>query len=406
MGPSSQRASRRQLGAAALFLVAATALVVWLSIAEEPSGDRAEGVSVRVVGDPETIFDWSSQACEPNHIPDLPVRAFRDHREQVQLVLPHFTNRRMSGPNLDRLRVDCGPILRSTGDPEPASFNDREWIASLHTRDGSNVVALLHEEYQGHLHPGRCPQRSYEPCWYNAITFARSTDGGRSFWQPAPSRRLVASSSYRYDAGAGPYGAFAPSNIVRNPDDGYYYVIVKSREPRAEQRGSCLLRTRRPEDPPSWRAWDGEGFGIEPVDPYGSRSATPQLCEPVATAEISEMSESLTYNTYLERFLLVGLAGAPGAGGELVSGAYFSLSDDLIQWTPRKPIMAVESRHSFVCGDEDPIAYPSLLDPASRSRTFATTGKRPYLYYTQFNYEGCRQTLDRDLVRVPLELGG
>ena len=36
-------------------------------------------------------------------------------------------------------------------------------------------------------------------------------------------------------------------------------------------------------------------------------------------------------------------------------------------------------RHRFECGDPDPIAYPSLLDPSSPSRTFETTGRHPYL---------------------------
>ncbi len=50
------------------------------------------------------------------------------------------------------------------------------------------------------------------------------------------------------------------------------------------------------------------------------------------------------------------------------------------------------------------VAYPSLLDPTSPSRTFATTDRRPYLYFTLFNHAGCKLGLDRDLVRVPVEL--
>ena len=65
--------------------------------------------------------------------------------------------------------------------------------------------------------------------------------------------------------------------------------------------------------------------------------------------------------------------------------------------------MEGESRNTYRCGDPEPIAYPSVLDPDSSSRNFETTGKRAYLYFTRYNYESCQETLDRDLVRVPIE---
>ena len=368
------------------------------------SDGGAASATITVLGSPEAVFDWSSQACRPRQIPDLPVRAFRDDRDLVQLILPDYVNRRMVGPSLDRLHVDCDVTMGSALNPDPAAFDDREWIASVFTRDGRDVVALVHEEYQGHRHPGRCPSGVYERCWYNAITFARSTDGGRSFNEiPAPDG-LIAGSPRRYTPDVGPFGVFAPSNIVPNPDDGLYYAIVLTIEPEGEASGSCVMRTSNPASPSSWRAWNGEGFELKFVDPY-KRPSAPEACEPVATPEISDMHESLTYNTYLDRFVLVGLSTArTQTGVEPVSGVYFSLSSDLVHWTPRKLLMETESRGTFECGDPDPIAYPSLLDPSSPSRTFDTTGRNPYLYYTQFNYSDCAQTLNRDLVRVPVEI--
>jgi len=59
---------------------------------------------------------------------------------------------------------------------------------------------------------------------------------------------------------------------------------------------------------------------------------------------------------------------------------------------------------TYQCGGANPIEYPSLIDPTSASRTFSTTGRQPYLYYTRLHYRDCRATLDRDLVRVPLQL--
>jgi hypothetical protein len=382
-----------------LLLLLGFVLLIRVALEQGPDEEVA-AAAIDVVGPPQTVFDWSSDACEAQHIPDLPVRAFRDERARVQLILPHSVNRRMIGPDLDRVAVDCTVIMRSTGNPDPAAFDDREWIASVYTEDGRSVAALIHDEYHGDEHPGRCPTGVYERCWYNAVTFARSSDGGRSFQQPPTPDGPIAGSPRRYAPDVGPSGAFAPSNIVRNPDDGLYYAIVKVMEPEDGVRGSCVMRTANPADPSSWRAWDGTGFEFEFVNPY--EATTSETCALVATPEISEMRESLTYNTYLDRFLLVGLSAAGPARGELVTGVYFSLSSDLIHWTPRRLLMEAEAKSSFECGDADPIAYPSLLDPSSRSRTFETTGRHPYLYYTQFHYSDCASTLDRDLVRVPV----
>ena len=94
------------------------------------------------------------------------------------------------------------------------------------------------------------------------------------------------------------------------------------------------MRTSNPASPSSWRAWNGDGFELKFVDPY-RRPSSPEACEPVATREISDMHESLTYNTYLDRFVLVGLSTArTQTGVEPVSGVYFSLSSDLVHWSP------------------------------------------------------------------------
>jgi len=85
------------------------------------------------------------------------------------------------------------------------------------------------------------------------------------------------------------------------------------------------MRTADPFKPSTWRAWGGSGFTVRFVDPYRT-SGVPGVCTPVAKPTIASMHESLTYNTYLQRFVLVGLASAPAPDGRLVSGVYFSLS--------------------------------------------------------------------------------
>jgi hypothetical protein len=359
---------------------------------------------VKITGQEEVVFDWSQDACEPADIPDAPARAFRDTQGRVQLIASHYVNRRMSGPDLDHLTHDCSVIMSSHYDPDPARFDDREWIHSTYTPDGTTVFALVHNEYQGQTHSGRCPSGEYIECWYNAVTLAVSTDGGASFEHAPPPSQLVAAIPYPYVPDSGPAGIFQPSNIVRNVADDHYYVLLRVQKYQDQPRGTCVMRTTDLADPKLWRAWDGAEFNVRFINPYLEPNERPQdhICQPVSYDEIQLMVESLTFNTYLDRYLLVGTAVERELDGETVSGIYYSLSDDLIDWTPRELIVEVESRQTYRCGGPDPVAYPSVLDPDSTSHNFETTGKRAYLYFTRFNYESCRETMDRDLVRVPI----
>jgi hypothetical protein len=358
---------------------------------------------VRIVAAPETVFDWRRQACEPAEVPDLPVRAFRDYRGRVQLLLSHYEDFRLIGASLRRLHRDCRAVMRSPENASPSRFEDREWLASLYTTDGRTVWALVDEEYQGNRHPGRCRSGSYFQCWYNAVTLARSANGGRSYThKPAP-RQLVAAPATPYAGGGGPVGVFTPSNIVTGPD-GAHYALVRVRGPDGAH-GDCLLRSTRVGSASAWRAWNGHGYGNAFPDPYAARAQAGPGCAQVGAGDITEMTESLTYSTALHRYLLVGLAPpGPTSVGAQATGIYFATSSDLIHWSPRTLIAPAVSVPTYACGQPSPIAYPSVVDPSSRSRTYATSGGSPFLYYTQFLYEGCRQTADRNLMRVRLQV--
>ena len=83
-----------------------------------------------------------------------------------------------------------------------------------------------------------------------------------------------------------------------------------------------------------------------------------------------------------------------------MGGFFYSTSDDLIHWEPRRLIREAELTFTYECGDPNPVAYPSLLDPDSPSRNFETTGRTPWLYFTRMHYKDCKHTSNRDLVRV------
>ena len=353
------------------------------------------------LGEEVTVFDYSAEACDRLDIPDTAARAFRDAQGLVQLLASHHVTRRAIGPDLDHLARDCGVVMSSHGDPRPEQFNDREWIASLYTSDGMKVAALVHNEYQGHRHPGQCPSGSYRRCWYNSLTMATSEDGGRSFRHAEPPGHLVASLPSRYLPDRGPQGVFSASNIVGGKD-GFYYTLVQLVS-EDYGGGGCLMRTRDPFDASSWRAWDGSAFRLQFIDPYRTQEAPDDFCHPVSRDQIATMRHSLTFNTYLDKFLLVGVAQAwDGEKQREVPGIYYSTSDDLISWSNRELLMEAELPWTHECGDGAPVNYPSLLDPNSQSRNFDVSSKSGYLYFTRLNYHDCQSQLDRDLVRVPL----
>jgi hypothetical protein len=386
-----------------LAVAAIVAIVVGSNGGRQPVGDPS--AEIRVAGPPETVFDWSRQACDQTDIPDAAARAFRMLSGQVNLVASYQSTRPMVGMSLNAVKHQCGVVMASTLDRRPEQFDDREWLASPYTEDGRTVFALVHDEYQGYRHPGRCESGLYLRCWYNAITLAISTDGGLSFRAARPPpHHLVASVPYPYIPDAGPYGLFQPSNIVRR-QDGYYYALIRAAPFRDQRAGSCLMRTRTLGDPSSWRAWDGSGFGVEFADPY-LRPQEPRrhVCQPVAPVEIASMSDSLTFNRYLGTYLLVGVAGRRQPGGGVVWGIYFSTSDDLVHWTQRKLIRETELPWTYQCGDHDPILDPSILDPSDGTRNFTDAGRAPYLYYVEMHYKKCVQSFDRDLVRVRVSI--
>jgi hypothetical protein len=299
-------------------------------------------------------------------------------------------------------------LMHSHDNPDPAKFDGLEWISAPYTTDGRTVFALVHNEYQGDRHSPSCQSRVYLKCWYNAITLAVSRNGGRSFSHARPPNHLVAAVPYRYTDEAGPFGFFSPSNVIYRPDDRYYYAFVRAEKYREQPHGSCLMRTRNLADPTSWRVWNGEGFTVRFINPYlePSAPARDHVCQPVAPNEIATMAQSVTFNTYLRKYVLVGRSGET-TGGKRITGVYFGVSDDLVHWSPRHLLLKAEFADTYRCGDRQPIAYPVLLDPRSRARNLDTTGRRPYLYFTKLHYK-CVQgsvvgTPNRDLLRVPIE---
>ncbi len=352
-----------------------------------------------VSGPPEVVFDWTTDRCEDLDIPDLSARAFRDASNQVQLISSHDKVRASIGADLNNLVHDCTVVMSSHRDPDPAQFNDAEWIGATYTEDGTTIYAIVHNEYHGNDHPGQCSAGSQSfDCWYNGLTLAVSTDGGSTYDHPvAPPLHLIASYPEQYQLDQGPYGIFAPSNIIKGRD-GFYYAIVHLVDPAGVQ-SSCLMRNFDLADPDSWRFWDGERFDGRFVNPYTDQISDPSehICAAIDRGDISDMHDSLTFNEYLNRYVLLGTS----YDGE-TWGFYYSLSEDLIEWTTRQVLLERLLPWSGVSSTDIYYLYPSFLDPDSISRNFETVGKTAYVYYTRFNRDTGNH-LDRDMIRVPIE---
>ena len=119
------------------------------------------------------------------------------------------------------------------------------------------------------------------------------------------------------------------------------------------------------------------------------------MVQPVSQENIGKMCESLTYNTYFEKFMVVGFTNKRNINTNVTThGIYYSLSEDLIDWT--SPVLVYESpKTGWEVGG---IYYPAIIDHSDTTRNFQRPGREAYLYFTKWN----SGAYDRDLVRIPI----
>jgi len=347
------------------------------------------------VGAKEVVFDWTSERCEDLDLPDGPARFVRAGDGSLVMFSGNAPRYYVSrGTGFNSIKRDCRqPALVSADLRTPESYENWEWIWTVY-REGNTWHALVHNEFHdavaatcrpGDPSPGN-------PCWYNSITYAVSTDDARSFSKPFAPAYVVAPAPNAWVPPSSPVpigqwaveGYLNPSNIVR-ANDGYYYsfLLAIPTQNWTAPAGLCVFRTNTLDDPPSWRAWDGSGFNLRMTSPYVTGSPAP-VCAFLRT--LTPIGQ-IVYSTYLERYMNVSQGDVDGR-----SGFFFSVSADLIHWS--EPRLLVEA------GVLEPVTVsgPAIVDHADTTVNFERAGPTPYLYYIRFNDGG----LDRDLVRVPL----
>jgi hypothetical protein len=395
-------------------------------------------------------------------------------------------NRRMIGADLHDARRENSPSILTDPGLDPAerrdcsqsnifrgnfppygwqAFDDSEWISAPYYVPGDPSVAnsgdvfvAMHQEY-------RCcndantslnctdPAQQTGQCWFGSITFSRSTSytdcgGGidtpnllgacyRHNTAPGLSNHIIGTIPYGYYKDWGRHGYSESSNVIRGESGtgqdvaGYYFtmpvvsapLLTSTGSPTAQKSGLCLLRTADLSQPSSWRAWDGEGFNVHPESAVNiTPGTTPDdhVCKPILPSLVQPWD--LTYNTYLEKYMLLGNGTIDG-----VTGDFYLLSDDLRNWGDPQLLAAAPSRTSPE--DEctyDRVTYPVIIDPndpaagwpaQSSNPNFDHPGARPDLYFHHrdlilndptdpsqgCHLEGTTAWSPADLARMPID---
>lgn len=358
------------------------------------------GLNLHVTGAAQTVFAWERDRCATWDIPDAPTRAWRSEDGSVALLSGSEATRVSRGKTLDAITRDCHVVHQGAENDDPAAWDDRTWIASVHTEDGRNMIALGHVEYHGHLRPESCPSGSYPACWFNSVIELRSDDGGRNFRRLGDGADLVAALPQLYRGEeAHRTGFFNPSNIVSH--DGHLYAFIFAEAAGPQRRGPCLIRRPVGGGPADWRAWNGTGFTVRFRDPYRVPGILPseQACRPVSG--LRSTISSVVKDQRTGHFVAV----TPTRAEDGTVGIFWSSSTDLVQWSQPSLLVAVPLLWERDCAQPAAYAYPSLIDPDSPSRVFDSTDDDLWLYLTRMPLDAtCAVTAHRDLIRLPVRL--
>ena len=371
--------------------------------------DELATVSFAVTGPKETVFDYATDRCATNDLPDAAARAFRDASGDVHLIATHYQHWASIGTSLNTAERDCAHMIYAAGaNPNPATYDNRGWLETFWTEDGDTIHGLVAMDYHPEHYGLTCATSG--DCWYGTTVQATSTDGGYSFTSPAQGTpRFVAGPPYQFDpALPETLGTFVPSNIVVGPDPDYLYATLSFERRAPATDGTCLIRTPREQigEPTAWRAWGGSGFTVKFASPYPSEPEIPQAHECVSVANsLGRPIRSLLKVEGQDLYLAIA-HGTATVGGVTRAVVRASTSTDLITWTPPQTVMELPRYGQFgeTCSThsgQERYQYPSLLDPESTSINFETTGSTAYVYATAITY--CAG-LDRDLVRWPISI--
>jgi|GEM_PF-6024332 len=408
----------------------------------------------------------------------------RGGKKKYLLFGGHINPFNMVGSSLRLVERDCSrPVYSSKVDPRYGMFRSFEWISSVYTRNGKTVYAFANNDWRacteikdgasiGCDDPVDGYKKNENNWWWASFTSLVSTDAGIGFRSPSniPTEYAIAKPSntefqrvYKHSKYFNPVGItgfYQSTNVMRNPLDGDYYLITR-RQTKAEQdaegqiqslRGLCVLRAAHGSDlkaPGSWKS-------LSQTEPEARFEGNPgqgecQLLNPMFVTregyatKLSELRH-LSYNTYLKKFIGLGVARISKPSGAVSALVLVTSGDPRVTRWDERAVEIVETR-SCVPGPcpsslsaaalgtgTYEIKYANLVDPSyehlvgsssfkelvlgaqgtamaaqdQRERlNFDVTGKKPWLYFsfkTGKVAAGGVSMHSLEIVRMPLEL--
>jgi hypothetical protein len=235
---------------------------------------------------------------------------------------------------------------------------------------------------------------------------ALSADDGELFAYE-PDRRVAVAlpTKFRREPGWKNAQGFATVSSIFQYQ-GNFYAFAGSRGGGAQPVGNCLMRTHNLTDPASWRAWDGHDFTVRFDNPYttADNQASERVCRPIRVpGDQSGEVRSVSWDPDLRVFIAIVRGHMKPVGSDTaVTGIFYSTSSDLFHWKRAGLIMKLDAQGAC----KPLIFYPSILDPAAKTPNFEDITAHSYVYYSRFNISPghCNGTMDRDLMRVPLNI--
>lgn len=370
---------------------ATTLLGTVLIVAITQFGARAEDAQL----DPDvTVFRWTTDRCDDEDIPDVALRVLSLGQGRNEILSSNSNNRfRRFDTTALKAMPNCVGSLSAHRQADPQAYDDYSWIAALSSMDGGRTVhALIHHEFHGNDHAGKCRYTRYAQCWYNTITYARSDDFARTFAQTKPPA-VVAAPPFTQDKEQGRrVGFFNPSNIIFYR--GYWWTFIYTSGWTGQAFGSCLFRSLDIADPTSWLAYDGKDFTAAFPDPYREEPKASVSCQPLfeqSIGSISQVADGKFVSTYIKRERRKDETGND-------FNVVLSWSNDLLHWSEPQPLVRIDDISSTDCSRAARYAFPSLVSIDNGAIGQEQLKGHIFLSMVRFNIHHCEVSLDRDLV--------
>lgn len=364
------------------------------------SGGATGTITGMSATDPVEVVNYSFNAAHQNSPSyglwsDGPPHPYKDGSGNVYVNVSHSENYRFRVPGSftdGASWILNGPNLTGSRNTAESRYDNRNWISGYYA-EGDTMHAVVHHEWyvntqtlngiagfpadtSGFPNPGT-PGVSK---WVNAISWARSTNGGASWTTSAAtnsSRLILVPEPWNIQQKSHMFGFFHPSNIVK--EGSYYYAAVEVRKVTAATGndaigGVCMIRTTNLTLPTGWEFWNGSGWETVDHNSYQSNLATQQPYlwfqrtnnYYLSSEYDSHAGQCLRYHTPSGKWVMFGFSG------NTVGFFTYSTTPTLAspQWTALSGITNPNNNAYNSSGGR----YMSVFDPAAPDQNYQNIG--------------------------------